>query len=185
MVTRPLSQRFLIGGLVAVGLYLVVLGAQRFYERHKVKQISLEFVNALQAGNESKIRALLTPEKADLAKTLKQDSQDSRTPLEYRFLDVQLKGKTAQVKIQIEKNGYAIKPDIHLIKSQTGVWKVDSITQAKVDPLWYDQKDQLYREKLTKEKVAPTEVEGRVLAKELARALNTTVEDSPQGKVDP
>ena len=185
MVTRPLSQKFLISALVALGVFLVVLGAQRFYERHQVKQISLEFVKALQSGDESQIRALLTPEKSDLAKNLKQDSQDSHSRLDYRFLDVQLTGKTAQVSIQIQKNGYAIKPDIHLIKSRTGVWKVDSITQAKVDPLWYDQKDQLYREKLLKEKVSPTEVEGRVLAKEVARALNTTVEEAPQGQVNP
>lgn len=185
MVTRPLSQKFLIGSLVAVGLYLVVIGAQRLYERHVVKEISLEFVKALQAGNESQIRSLLTPEKADLAESLTQESQKSHASIEYRFLDVQLLGKTAQATIQIQKDGYAIKPDIHLVKSQTGVWKVNSITQAKIDPLWYDQKDQLYREKLKKEKVAPAEVEGRVLAKELARALNTTVEESPPGKIDP
>jgi hypothetical protein len=185
MVTRPLSQKFIIGALTAVGLYLVVLGAQRHYERHQVKKISLEFVNALQSGNESQIRALLPPDKADLAKKLTQDSKGSRSPVEYRFLDVQLTGKTAQVSIQIQKDGYAIKPDIRLIKSRTGVWKVDSITQAKVDPLWYDQKDQLYREKLVKEKLPPAEVEGRVLAKELARALNTTVGEAPQGQVDP
>ncbi len=40
MVKRPLSQKFLIGVLVAaMGLYLVVLGAQRLYEQHQVKQI--------------------------------------------------------------------------------------------------------------------------------------------------
>ncbi|MCH9656580.1 MAG: hypothetical protein K0U86_03610 [Planctomycetes bacterium] len=185
MVTRPLSQKFLIGALVALGLVFIVLGAQRLYERYQVKQISLDFVKALQSGDGSQIRSLLTPEKADLAKNLKQDSQDSRARIDYRFLDVQLTGDTAQVSIQIQKNGYAIKPDIHLIKSRTGVWKVDSISQAKVDPLWYDQKDQLYREKLLKEKVPPTEVEGRVLAKELARALNTTVEEAPPVQVDP
>jgi len=185
MVTRPLSQKFLISALVAIGLYLIVLGAQRLYERHQVKKISLEFVKALQSGNESQIRSLLTPEKSDLAKSLKQESQDSRASIDYRFFDVKITGSTAQVSIQIQKDGYAIKPDIHLVKSRTGVWKVDSITQAKVDPLWYDQKDKLYREKLEKEKVAPAEVEGRVLAKGLARALNTTVEESPPDKVNP
>lgn len=185
MVTRPLSQKFLISALVAAGLYLIVLGAQRFYEHYQVKQISLEFVKALETGNEAQIRGLLTPEKAALAANLKQDSQDHLSRIDYRFLDVKLMGDTAQVRIQIQKNGYAIKPDIHLVKSQTGVWKVNSITQAKVDPLWYDQKDQLYREKLTKEDLPPTEVEGRVLAKELARALNTTVEEAPKGKLKP
>lgn len=185
MVTRPLSQKFLICALVAIGLYLVVMGAQRLYERHQVKKVSLEFVKALQSGDEAQIRALLPPEKADLAKSLKQDSQDSRSPLDYRFLDVELSGNSAQAIIQIQKDGYAIKPDIHLIKSRTGVWKIDSISQAKVDPLWYDQKDQLYREQLVEEKLAPSEVEGRVLAKQLARALNTTVEETPHDQVDP
>ncbi|QDT40981.1 hypothetical protein Pan241w_10400 [Gimesia alba] len=185
MVTRPLSQKFLITALVLVGLYLVILGAQRVYEHYQVKQISLEFVQALETGNEKQIRGLLTPEKADLAKKLKQDSQDSSAPLNYRILDVKLAGDKAQVSIQIQKNGYAIKPDIHLVKSQTGVWKIDAITQAKVDPLWYDQEDQRYREKLIKENVPPEEVQGRVLAKELARSLNTTVEESSPDKVDP
>lgn len=180
MVKRPLSQKFLIGALSALGLYLVVLGAQRLYERHQVKQIALEFVQALETGDEAQIRALLTPEKADLAAKLKQDSQDRTSPLDYRFLDVQLSGNKAQARIQIQKNGYAIKPDIHLIKSSTGVWKIDSITQAKVDPLWYDQEDRRYREKLTQEGVPPKEVEGHVLAKELARSLDTTVKESPQ-----
>lgn len=185
MVKRPLSQKFLISALVAIGLFMVVLGAQRLYERHQVKQIALGFVKALETGNEAQIRALLTPEKSDLAAELKHDSQDRVSPLDYRFLDVQLTGDTAKARIQIQKNGYAIKPEIHLIKSTTGVWKVDSISQAKVDPLWYDQEDRLYQEKLTKEGVPPKEVEGRVLAKELARSLNTAVKESPQGQIDP
>jgi|GEM_PF-1796047 len=185
MVTRPLSQRFLIGALVLVGLYLVMLGAQRFYEHYQVKQIALEFVSALETGKEAQIRALLTPEKADLAGRLKQESQDSTAPLDCRVLDVIIKGGAAQVRIQIQKEGYAIKPDIHLIKSQTGVWKVDSITQAKVDPLWYDQEDRSFRKKLEKEGVPPAEAQGRVLAKELARSLDTTVEDSPQASDRP
>ncbi|WP_339729650.1 hypothetical protein [uncultured Gimesia sp.] len=185
MVTRPLSQKFLITALVLVGLYLIILGAQRVYEHYQVKQISLEFVKALETGDESQIRGLLTPEKADLAKKLKQDSKDSSAPLDYRVLDVKLTGTTAQVRIQIQKNGYAIKPDIHLVKSKTGVWKIDAITQAKVDPLWYDHEDQRYQQKLIKEKVPPKEVQGRVLAKELARSLNTTVEESSPDQVDP
>ena len=185
MVTRPLSQKFLITALVLVGLYLVILGAQRVYEHYRVKQISLEFVEALETGNEKQICGLLTPEKADLAKKLKQDSQDSSAPLDYRILNVKLAGDKAQVSIQIQKNGYAIKPDILLVKSQTGVWKIDAITHAQVDPLWYDQEDQRYREKLLKEDVPAREVQGRVLAKELARSLNTTVEESPPVKVDP
>ncbi|HBL47714.1 MAG TPA: hypothetical protein DDZ90_30450, partial [Planctomycetaceae bacterium] len=75
-----LSQKFLIGVLVAAGLYLVVIGAQRFYEHYRVKQIALEFVDALETGNESQIRALLTPEKADLAKKLNLKSQDDSQP---------------------------------------------------------------------------------------------------------
>ncbi|WP_299466157.1 hypothetical protein [uncultured Gimesia sp.] len=185
MVTRPLSQKFLISALVVLGLYLIILGAQRFYEHYQVKQISLEFVQALETGNEAQIRGLLTPEKADLAAKLKQDSQDHFSKIDYRFLDVQVTGGTAQVSIQIQKNGYAIKPDIHLLRSKTGVWKVDSITQAKVDPLWYDQEDRVYREKLVKEDVPPAEVQGRVLAKELARALNTTVEEAPRDQAGP
>ena len=185
MANRPLSQKFLIGALVAAGLYLVVIGAQRLYEHYRVEQIALEFVDALETGNESQIRALLTPEKADLAKKLKQDSHNDPLPLECRVLDVKLNSATAQVRIQIQKNGYAIKPDIHLVKSQTGVWKVSEITQAKVDPLWYDQEDELARKKLTEEGVPPAEVQGRVLAKELARSLNTTVEDSGSDQVDP
>tara|TARA_R110002111_G_scaffold168038_2_gene233974 strand:- start:84809 stop:85366 length:558 start_codon:yes stop_codon:yes gene_type:complete len=185
MVTRPLSQKFLISALVVSGLFLVVLGVHRFYEHYQVKQISLEFVRALETGNETQIRGLLTPEKADLAAKLKQDSQGHLSKIDYRFLDVQITGDSAQVRIQIQKNGYAIKPDIHLVKSKTGVWKVDSITQAKVDPLWYDQEDQAYRKKLVKEDVPPAEVQGRVLAKELARALNTTVEEASKDPVAP
>lgn len=185
MVTRPLSQKFVIIALIAMGLFLVVWGAQRLYDRYKVKQVALEFVKALETGNEKQIRALLTPEKAELATKLKQDSQDSLQSLDYRFLEVRLTGKTAEARIQIQKSGYAIKPDIHLVKSSTGVWKVDSISQAKVDPLWYDQEDRLYREKLTKEDVPPAQVEGRVLAKKLARALNTTVKESSPDQVDP
>ncbi len=98
---------------------------------------------------------------------------------------MQLAGDTARARIQIQKNGYAIKPEIQLVRSSTGVWKIDSISQAKVDPLWYDQEDRRYQEKLTKAGVPPKEVEGRVLAKELARALNTSVKDSPQGQIDP
>ncbi|WP_417393415.1 hypothetical protein [Gimesia sp.] len=185
MADKPLSQKFLIGVLVAAGLYLVVIGAQRFYEHYRVKQIALEFVDALETGNESQIRALLTPEKADLAKKLNQKSQDDSLPLECRVLDVKLTASTAQVRVQIQKNGYAIKPDIHLVKSQTGVWKVSEITQAKVDPLWYDQEDELDRKKLTEEGVPPAEVQGRVLAKELARSLNTTVDNAGSDQVDP
>ncbi|QDT99329.1 hypothetical protein [Gimesia aquarii] len=185
MVKRPLSQKFLIIALIAMGLFLVVWGAQRFYDRYKVKQVALEFVKALETGNENRIRALLTPEKAELAAKLKQDSQESLEPLDYRFLQVRLTGSTAEARIQIQKTGYAIKPDIHLIKSSTGVWKVSSISQAKVDPLWHDQEDRHYREELIKEGVPSTEVEGRVLAKKLARALNTTVTESSSGQVDP
>ncbi|MEQ9066400.1 MAG: hypothetical protein RLO18_06730, partial [Gimesia chilikensis] len=67
----------------------------------------------------------------------------------------------------------------------TGVWKVASISQAKVDPLWYDQEDRKYREELIKEGVPPQEVQGRVLAKELARALDTSVEDPAQDSATP
>ncbi|QDT25759.1 hypothetical protein Enr10x_10560 [Gimesia panareensis] len=185
MASRPLSQKFLISTLVVAGLYLIILGAQRFYEHYQVKQIALEFVSALETGNQAQIRALLTPEKADLAEKLKQDSQNSAAPLDCRILDVKLDGDAAQVRIQIQKEGYAIKPDIHLLKSQTGVWKVSSISQAKVDPLWYDQEDRKYREQLIKEGVPPEEVQGRVLAKELARSLHTTVEDSSAAPVNP
>lgn len=185
MVSRPLSQKFLISTLVVAGLYLIILGAQRFYEHYQVKQIALEFVSALETGNQAQIRALLTPEKADLAEKLKQDSQNSTAPLDCRILDVKLDGDAAQVRIQIQKEGYAIKPDIHLLKSQTGVWKVSSISQANVDPLWYDQEDRKYREQLIKEGVPPEEVQGRVLAKELARSLHTTVEDSSAAPVNP
>lgn len=179
MVSRPLSQKFLISALAVAGFYLIILGAQRFYEHYQVKQIALEFVSALETGNQSQIRALLTPDKADLAEKLKQDSQDSAAPLDCRVLDVKIEGATAQVRIQIQKEGYAIKPEIHLQKSLTGVWKVASISQAKVDPLWYDQEDRNFREQLIKEGVPPTEAQGRMLAKELARALDTTVDESP------
>lgn len=185
MVSRPLSQKFLISALVVAGLYLIILGAQRFYEHHQVKQIALEFVSALETGNQAQIRALLTPEKADLAAKLKQDSQNSTAPLECRVLDVKIEGAAAQVRIQIQKEGYAIKPDIHLQKSLTGVWKVASISQAKVDPLWYDQEDRKYREQLIKDGVPPAEVQGRVLAKELARALHTTVDAPPAAPDSP
>lgn len=185
MSTRPLSQKFLITSLVLVGLYLIVIGAQRVYEHYQVKQISLEFVRALDSGNEEQIRGLLTPERADLAKKLEKDSPHTDLKIEYRVLDVKLDGDHAQVNIQIQKNGYAIKPDIHLVKSKTGVWKVNEITHAKVDPLWYDQEDQRYREKLLKEDVSPSEVQGLVLAKKLARSLNTTVEDSSSENSNP
>lgn len=185
MVSRPLSQKFLISALVVSGLYLIILGAQRFYEHYQVRQIALEFVSALETGNQARIRALLTPEKADLAEQLKQESQDSTAPLDCRVLDVKIEGGAAQVRIQIQKEGYAIKPDIHLLKSQTGVWKVASISQAKVDPLWYDQEDRKYREELVKKGVPPQEVQGRVLAKELARSLDTSVEDPAQDAVTP
>ena len=41
------------------------------------------------------------------------------------------------------------------------------------------------KEKLVKEDVPPAEVQGRVLAKELARALNTTVEEAPRDQAGP
>jgi hypothetical protein len=74
----------------------------------------------------------------------------------------------------IEKDGFVIQPRVHLIRSETSLWKISHIENLQIDPLWEDVQRELARQS------------GENLAKEIGEALRgrpgVTVERVPLGE---
>ena len=151
--------------LVAAGLWLVTVGAQRWYVNRQVNQLVHAFMDALKSGNRERALLYLEPDKRALAETKFRRQTEDRTfwtpnpRLTYRIHHVRVDGQRAESELWIEKDGYVLKPLIHIVRSETGLWKIDHIEGLHIDPLWKDQ----WRDR--------GRIEGEELAEELAAAL--------------
>ena len=64
------------------------------------------------------------------------------------------------MEFRIEKQGFVSKPILHLARSKTSHWKIESIENGQVDPLWLDLQNHR------------AQVIGRRTAAELDKALS-------------
>jgi len=78
----------------------------------------------------------------------------------HRIHHVTIRGDRAIVELRTEKNGFVAKPVLYLARSKTSQWKVASIENGRVDPLWRDLEQRRAR------------VAGQRTATELNKALS-------------
>lgn len=159
-------RRLALGAMVLGGISLVVVGIQRYLDTQAASQVATRFMNALAAGDRETALSLVHHNR--LAEF--QASQDARVSpnrlpevnFDFRIHHVDISGRRAEVQLVVEKGGFALQPVVHLLRSDTSLWRVDRIDRLEVDPRWND---------LLEVREAAARQAGQQLAEELKKAL--------------
>ena len=171
-------RKLTIAGLIIAGMLLVVSGAQKWLDQRAARKVLDSFIVALKEGDREQALALLdSQQRDDVEAGTRGDNADSWTPhrnLKYRIHHIEISGNRAMAQLWIEKDGFVIQPRVHLIRSETSLWKISHIENLQIDPLWEDVQRELARQS------------GENLAKEIGEALRgrpgVTVERVPLGE---
>ena len=128
--------------LFAVAVTLVVFGGQKWLYQRDITAVVHSFFTAIREGNTAHALQLLEPA---LRKKREQRQAAENEPLvlfepglEYNIHHCEIKKGTAEVEVWIKKEGFLIKPIVHLRKSASKQWKISEITNLQADPLWDD-----------------------------------------------
>lgn len=152
-------RRIATGTLVALGLWLVAAGVQKWFDNQRAAATVNAFMRAVQNGDRNAALGLLTPQQRRIAES--QTRGLRWTPdagMDYRIHHIDVSGNHASAQLWIEKDGVVVQPTLALLRSDTGVWKIE------VGRLWDDMQR------------ARSRADGEQLAYELSKELS---------KVDP
>lgn len=170
-------RKLAIVALVIAGAGLVVAGGQKWLDGRSAAKTVRQFMTALRDGDRETVWSLLPPKQKKIAQADHEHGRaDKWLPhpgVTYRLHSLEISGAECQARLWIEKNGFVVKPTIHLRRSDTGQWKILRVENLKVDPRWKDLLE-------TRGHIA-----GEELANELADALKNrpgvSVERAPAG----
>lgn len=155
--------RLATGGLIAVGAWLILLGAQSWYEHRQVATVVRAFMTALENGDRAAALSLFDPtSRAAIERQPAEGKALLWVPtlgLQYRIHHVTVAGSHATVQLWIDKDAFVIQPVLHLARNSAGEWAIDRVAPFQIDPLWEDLLEQ------------QAETAGEQLAQELNEAL--------------
>lgn len=164
--------KLILGGGIALGVLLIVIGVQRVLDRRAAERVAEAFMTALIEGDRATLLSLLPPESRA---ALEHDDADehqlewvSEPGVRCRIHHVQVQGAQAEARLWIEKNGFTLKPLLRLRRSGTRVWKISGVDDLQVDKRWND----LQRER------------GRIDGEQLARELTDALGHLPNVRVE-
>ena len=127
---------------VAVAIWFIIIGGQKWLHTRDVNAVVHQFFTAVEQGKTSSAQKLLSTKLRAAAKTELQ-KKDATLPLPepgltHSIHNTKITGKTAIVSVVIEKQGFVLKPIVHLEKSSTNRWQITAIKNLTKDPLWED-----------------------------------------------
>lgn len=137
-------RRLIFAALILFGVALIITGTQRWLERREVAGTVHTLMTALKKGDRQSLLSLLPPNHPELV-----GHPEERQPPEfwspdpdftYEIHDISIVGSRATAIVRILRDGFQIKPSIHLVKSKTAQWKLSSIKDLATDPRWQDLK---------------------------------------------
>jgi hypothetical protein len=133
-------RRLTTGALVALGLWLIALGVQRWLDHRQAASIVEQFLHALLEGNRDGVLAHLGP---NLREELEARSATSafRVPhpgVQHRIRRIEIAGDRAAAHLWIAREGFVLQPLVRLHRSPTGRWQVAGVENVRIDPLWLD-----------------------------------------------
>ena len=158
-------RRWITIAVAAVAVLLIARGVQKWLDHHSAKQVVVGFVTALKEGNAEAALSLLNPLQRDTFESkLAQMTGDEEfwtadPEFEFRIHHVDVDGDDAVAHVWIDKQGYVLKPMIHLHRNDLNRWKIGQIENLEIDPRWEDRRYERAKQ------------QGRDLAAELEDAL--------------
>ena len=137
-----MNRKLAIGALVIAGAGLIVAGGQKWLDARSAAGTVRQFMTAVRDGDRETVYSLLPPAQKKIAQAADEDGRPNRwlpnPGVSYRLHSLDISGIEGKARLWIEKNGFVIKPTMHLRRSDTGQWKILRIEDLEVDRLWQD-----------------------------------------------
>ncbi len=128
--------------LITFAIGLILFGGQKWLQTRDVNAVVNQYVTAMEQGNRASAQLLLAPTLRDIAEFQTQKKGPSEISFEvgvtHSIRQTTISGSSAVVNVLIKKNGFVLKPIIHLEKSLTNVWQITEINNLVEDPRWKD-----------------------------------------------
>ena len=170
---RGLRRTYLLP-VLALGIAFIWFGLNRWFQQSSARTTAIEYVQAVMLSDKEGILSHTHPhlrdkaerelgdfafkkserpedyiirvhhsrktgEQDSLARLLNEDIVDSR-------MAAQLARPTMLVKVIVEKDGYQVKPEVHLEQFDDCEWYVTWVEDLEIDPRWQDHLDDLAAE---------------------------------------
>jgi len=158
-------RRVIAGFVIAVGLFAVAIGVQRWFDSRAAESVVHSLMAAIQAGDRDAMLGLLTPDRrivADAPSTRAggENAWKRQRGMSYRIREMEINGDRAVASVTIEKDGYEVQPTVYLQRGEAARWKIDRVEDLQEDPRYLKDVHAFERQ------------QGEQLAEELKEALD-------------
>lgn len=132
-------RRLIAGIIIAVGLFSVAIGVQRWFDANAAETVVHSLMAAIESGDRAAALALLTPDRrsmVDVPPALEEpeNAWEKQQGISYRIRGIEISGDRAVASVTIERDGYILQPTVYLQRGSTARWKVDRVENLQVDP---------------------------------------------------
>ena len=129
--------------IIALAICLIIFGGQKWLHTRDVNAVVDQFFTAMIDGDGTSAQKMLSPSLQQRKGPLTLSPEPGLT---YSIHQTKLFRTTAVVNVLIEKQGFVLKPIVHLEKSSTNRWQITKIENLVEDPMWQDMQKELARQ---------------------------------------
>lgn len=123
-------------------------GVVSWRQNDELRNVATEFFQAVADGRQQAALRQLSPE----LQVSFQNTKPAATPgTRIQILAIHHDASTATVKLSIGKQGFVLRPTLHLARGADARWKIVGIDGLEVDPQWTKMQDRADDEKLAEQ----------------------------------